>query len=235
MIRLPHILAFLVAVVLVAADEKKPSLSPEQIQTWVKQLGDDDYKVREEATRDLIKAEGAAFDAVRKATKSDDAEVRQRAFMIVKLPEKAYQKQMQKVAVLFSRKHYSFCLTHQLIKKIEESRNLQKELDVAFVRLNKLKQQVIAAGGEVKLTDPQKGIIIYQIRADVFFGIKKAREQMTDDPRAVEEQMKVLKDMVLAVGELPPEIHTQLVARIDAVIRHARKLSKDIIGLEKLK
>lgn len=89
--RLPHIAVFFAAVLLVAADKKskEPAPSPAQIQQWIKQLGDENFKVREEATRNLIRAGEVAFDAVAKATKSNDAEVGQRALRIIKQIEKA--------------------------------------------------------------------------------------------------------------------------------------------------
>jgi len=89
--RLPHIAVFFVALLLVAADKKakEPAPSPAKIQLWVKQLGDESFKVREEATQNLIKAGYAAFDAVTQATKSKDAEVKQRASRILKQIEKA--------------------------------------------------------------------------------------------------------------------------------------------------
>ena len=100
--RLPHIAIFFAAALLVAA-EKKPAKatasSPKQVQQWIQQLGDDDFKVREEATRDLIKAGGIALDAVAKATKSKDAEVRQRALMIIKRI-----KQLEKAAIAYFEK-----------------------------------------------------------------------------------------------------------------------------------
>ena len=83
---LPHIILMLAAVLLVAADKKdeKTKPSPVQIQLWIKQLSDKDFKVREEATGNLIKAGGVAFEAVTKATKSKDAELKQRAMRIIK-------------------------------------------------------------------------------------------------------------------------------------------------------
>lgn len=68
---------------------KEPAPTTAQIQTWIKQLGDDDFKVREEATRNLIQTGEPAFDAVTKATVNEDAEVRQRAMMIIKQLKKA--------------------------------------------------------------------------------------------------------------------------------------------------
>lgn len=62
----------------------KNNPSAPQIQLWIKQLGDESFKVREEATRDLIQAGVLALYAVTKATKSEDAEVRQRALKIIK-------------------------------------------------------------------------------------------------------------------------------------------------------
>jgi len=86
--RLPHIAFAFAAVLLVAADKKdrKPVPSAAQIQTWVKQLGDDDFKVREEATRNLIEAGEVAFEEVTKVTKSKDPEVNQRAWRIARHP-----------------------------------------------------------------------------------------------------------------------------------------------------
>jgi len=82
--RLPHISIFFAAALLVAADKpKEPAPSPAQIQQWVKQLGDIDFKVREEATRNLLQAGRVALGAVTTATKSEDAEVKQRALRIV--------------------------------------------------------------------------------------------------------------------------------------------------------
>lgn len=60
------------------------SPTSKQIQSWVKELGDDEFKVREEATRNLIEAGEVAFEEVRKAVKSKDAEVKQRASKIIK-------------------------------------------------------------------------------------------------------------------------------------------------------
>ena len=95
--RLPYFILILAAVLLVAADKKdekakKSAPSGAQIQEWaaaqiqklIKQLGDDDFKVREEATRELINAGEIAFDAVTKATESKNPEVKQRALMIIK-------------------------------------------------------------------------------------------------------------------------------------------------------
>ena len=102
--RIPHIALILAAVLLLAADEKPEKSKPSaaQIQLWIKQLGDESFKVREEATRDLLNAGGAAFDAVTRATKSKDAEVRQRALMIFKQIEQI--KQLEKAAIAYFKK-----------------------------------------------------------------------------------------------------------------------------------
>jgi len=82
---IPFVAILLAALFSVAADKaKEHTPSPEQIQTWIKQLGDHRYKVREEATRDLIKAGGVTFDAVAKATKSKDPEVKHRALSVLR-------------------------------------------------------------------------------------------------------------------------------------------------------
>src|SRR5438552_3974190 len=57
----------------VAAEDDK------EIDRLVKQLGDDDFKKREAATKRLTEIGEPALDAVTKATTSDDAEVRHRA------------------------------------------------------------------------------------------------------------------------------------------------------------
>ena len=61
--RLSHIAVLVAAVLLVAADQKPEKTKPSsvQIQLWIKQLGDESFKIREEATRDLIKAGGIAL------------------------------------------------------------------------------------------------------------------------------------------------------------------------------
>lgn len=85
--RLVHFFLIFVAMVFVGADGEEPTDA--QIQQWVKQLGDDKFAVREEATRNLIEAGESAIEAVTTATKSEDPEVTQRAWRIIKYPEKA--------------------------------------------------------------------------------------------------------------------------------------------------
>jgi len=85
--RLSCFILVFVAMLFLGADGKQSKATPPstaQIQQWIKELGDDSYRVREEATRDLIKAGGVALDAVANARKSDDAEVKQRALRIIK-------------------------------------------------------------------------------------------------------------------------------------------------------
>lgn len=55
----------------------------EQILKWVRQLGDDNFRVRESATTSLIKATGAPRTALHKALTSGDAEVKSRARRIL--------------------------------------------------------------------------------------------------------------------------------------------------------
>ena len=99
--RLSHFILIFVAFLFVAADKKDEKATPSdaQIQQWIKQLGDDDFKVREEATRDLLKAGIVAFDAVTKATKSEDPEVKQRALRIMQMG-----KLLEKVAIAYFKK-----------------------------------------------------------------------------------------------------------------------------------
>lgn len=82
--RLPLIAIFFAAVFLLAADKKPEKTKPSaaQIQLWINQLGDKNYKIREEATGNLIKAGESAMDAVTQAANSKDTEVKQRALRI---------------------------------------------------------------------------------------------------------------------------------------------------------
>ena len=51
-----------------------------KIAKWISQLGNDEFKVREQATQGLAKAGANALPALLKATKSKQVEVRNRAF-----------------------------------------------------------------------------------------------------------------------------------------------------------
>src|SRR5579884_3675441 len=70
------LLAFLVAVSPAAAGPPKPGA--EQVARWIDQLGSDDFAVREEASRHLWAAGQAAEDALTRAARSPDVEVRRR-------------------------------------------------------------------------------------------------------------------------------------------------------------
>lgn len=61
------------------ADTSEPKSTPKQITQWVEQLGDNDFKVRENATKKLWQAGAAAESALQKAAQSDDREVARRA------------------------------------------------------------------------------------------------------------------------------------------------------------
>jgi hypothetical protein len=56
--------------------------SDEDVARWVRQLGDEDFQMREQAARALIEAGPRAVPAVRAAARSTDAEVRRRALRI---------------------------------------------------------------------------------------------------------------------------------------------------------
>ncbi len=63
------------------ADVKKPApkVNGQTAKVWVERLGDDDYTVREEATKKLIEMGAKAVPALEEALKSNDLEVRLRA------------------------------------------------------------------------------------------------------------------------------------------------------------
>jgi tetratricopeptide (TPR) repeat protein len=75
-------LLFALLLVPVKAAPTEPP-SKEQIDKWVRQLGDDEFAVRQEASRRLWEAGPAAEAAVRAAAKSSDAEVRRRALELL--------------------------------------------------------------------------------------------------------------------------------------------------------
>ncbi|HEY7326915.1 MAG TPA: hypothetical protein VH592_04720, partial [Gemmataceae bacterium] len=62
-----------------AADTSQSKPTPKQIAQWVEQLGDNDFKMREDASKKLWQAGAAAEPALEKAIKSDDPEVARRA------------------------------------------------------------------------------------------------------------------------------------------------------------
>ncbi len=61
------------------AETSEPKPTPQQIARWVAQLGDNDFKLRESASKNLWQAGAAAESALEKAVKSDDPEVVRRA------------------------------------------------------------------------------------------------------------------------------------------------------------
>jgi tetratricopeptide (TPR) repeat protein len=71
------LLMFLVVVPCAAATPAKPTAAA--IAQWIKQLGDNDFASRQEASRQLWEAGRAAEEALTRAARSDDLEVRRRA------------------------------------------------------------------------------------------------------------------------------------------------------------
>jgi len=65
------------------AKSKPKNVSPEEIQKLVKELGHDNFHVREAATNRLAEIGRPAVPALREALRSSDAEVRQRAQRIL--------------------------------------------------------------------------------------------------------------------------------------------------------
>jgi tetratricopeptide (TPR) repeat protein len=76
---LPVASFLLLGVLGTTADTSEPKPIPKQIAQWVEQLGDNDFKVREDASKKLWEAGAAAEPALEKAIKSDDPEVARRA------------------------------------------------------------------------------------------------------------------------------------------------------------
>lgn len=62
----------------VSAEPKKAPPTKEQIAEWVRELGDDEFQIRENATKNLWEAGRLAEDALAEVRESDDLEVRHR-------------------------------------------------------------------------------------------------------------------------------------------------------------
>ena len=75
--------AAIVCVVLVGCNLYAGEATPAQIQTWIKQLGNEDFQKREEARAALLKAGSAATAALKEAQKSEDTEVRNAASLLL--------------------------------------------------------------------------------------------------------------------------------------------------------
>jgi hypothetical protein len=67
-----------------AADKADKKADPDRIAKLIAQLGSNTFTEREQATKDLAAIGEPALEALRKATKSDDAETRRRASELVK-------------------------------------------------------------------------------------------------------------------------------------------------------
>jgi hypothetical protein len=67
-----------------APPAKAPAATAEQIAHWIRQLGDDSFLVREDATRSLIAAGAPAEVSVKAALETHDPEVRYRALKILR-------------------------------------------------------------------------------------------------------------------------------------------------------
>jgi len=81
-----------------AAGEEESALSAEQIDAWIRQLGDAKVQTRERATKALIAAGVPAARAVWKAaTESRDAEVRMRAMHAAREIEKKAARALEAV------------------------------------------------------------------------------------------------------------------------------------------
>jgi hypothetical protein len=62
---------------------KRREATPEQITQWIKDLGDDMFKVREIASKALVEVGAPALKGLQGATNSGDVEVRQRARLLI--------------------------------------------------------------------------------------------------------------------------------------------------------
>jgi len=83
MSRISLLASAVAACVFCGAAEPPAKPTPEQIAQWIKQLGDDDFSKREEASQKLYEAGQPAEDALEEAAGGEDAEVVQRARLIL--------------------------------------------------------------------------------------------------------------------------------------------------------
>jgi tetratricopeptide (TPR) repeat protein len=74
----PVLALLLVAILSLSVSSTEPAATPKQIAEWIEQLGDNDFQVRENASKKLWQAGTAAESALEKAAKSDDPEVARR-------------------------------------------------------------------------------------------------------------------------------------------------------------
>ncbi len=98
-------MSVLISTAMVSGNSEKAKPPPEEIQQLIDELGNDDPKVREAATRKLAQREDA-LPALRKALRSEDPEVRRRAEAIIteiqnRLRDRAVQRILDKGIDLF--------------------------------------------------------------------------------------------------------------------------------------
>jgi len=67
-----------------AAEESRPSATPEEIAAWIAQLDDNRYLVREQATRQLLEAGQAALDPLLAVANADRPEPADRAVWVLR-------------------------------------------------------------------------------------------------------------------------------------------------------
>src|SRR2546423_14585970 len=77
------LMSILMMLAVTAAGETKPDANTATIARWISELGSDDFKIREAASESLLKAGPAAVDALRTAAGSADAEVANRAAVLL--------------------------------------------------------------------------------------------------------------------------------------------------------
>ena len=215
---IPFVIIVLAAIFSVAADKKpetakEPAPTAAQIQQWVKQLGDESFKVREEATRDLIKARGVAFDTVTKAIKSKDPEVKQRALRIIKHHEEV-AKQLEKAAIAYFKK------LGGRVKVVDKSPGIGLDLletkvtDAGLVHLKGLtKRQELYLGG-TKVTDA--GLVHLQ-------GLKKLQKLELGTTFFTEYYTKITNDGL---------VHLKGLAKLQKLYLKYTKVTK--AGIDKL-
>ena len=139
--------AFSLAIPHVCAEETAPPpVTQEQIATWIKELGDEDFAKRDAAEKSLLKAGVPALEPLREAAKNPDVETRTRAASLAQRlgwlrarPEAVYTELFPPNAVfavhLNNLKDYAKKARGTALGKVFEGPDLKPMSDLLLARL----------------------------------------------------------------------------------------------------
>jgi hypothetical protein len=86
--------------------------------------------------------------------------------------------------------------------------------------------EVLAQGGGeiLRLTEEEQRVLEGKIRAEVADSLRQARDAMSQDPDRVEQDLKLLQEMVERVPSLNADVRRQLVDQIKTAIRETQRV-----------